>query len=55
MTDDSNTHQEQDEARLVATPARQRELGWALGEFSVPEDFNDPLPQETEDAFHHSV
>ena len=28
-----------------------RELGWARGEFEVPEDFNAPLPQEIEDAF----
>ena len=40
-------------ARLVAiaAPAR-RELGWARGEFIVPEDFDAPLPPELQDAFY---
>jgi len=40
-------------ARLVAiaVPAR-RELGWARGEFIVPEDFDAPLPPELQDAFY---
>ena len=39
-------------AKLVAaTPPKRRELGWALGEFTVPEDFNAPSP-EIEDAFY---
>lgn len=41
-------------ARLVAIrtmPAR-RELGWARGEFTVPEDFDAPLPAEIEDSFY---
>ena len=40
-------------AKLVAVqPERRRELGWARGEFTVPEDFNDPLPAEFENAFY---
>jgi len=40
-------------AKLVAVqPAVRRELGWARGEFEVPEDFNAPLPNEIEDAFY---
>jgi prevent-host-death family protein len=41
-------------ARLVAIrslPVR-RELGWAHGEFMVPEDFDAPLPAEIEDSFY---
>lgn len=41
-------------ARLVpisSTPAR-RELGWARGEFTVPDDFDAPLPTEVEDSFY---
>lgn len=39
-------------ARLVAVTAASRQLGWAKGEFVVPEDFNAPLPAEIEDAFY---
>jgi hypothetical protein len=31
---------------------RKRKLGSARGEFSVPEDFNDPLPKGIEDKFY---
>jgi len=31
--------------------ARRRLLGSAKGEFTVPDDFNDPLPKEIEDLF----
>jgi prevent-host-death family protein len=30
---------------------KKRTLGSAKGEFSVPDDFNDPLPKEIEDLF----
>jgi antitoxin (DNA-binding transcriptional repressor) of toxin-antitoxin stability system len=30
---------------------RRRVLGSAKGEFTVPDDFNDPLPKEIEDLF----
>lgn len=40
-------------AKLVAaTVQKRRELSWARGEFTVPEDFNDPLPREIEDSFY---
>ena len=40
-------------ARLVAArPVMKRALGWAEGEFVVPEDFNAPLPPELEKAFY---
>jgi prevent-host-death family protein len=41
-------------AKLIAvTPAvGNRELGWARGEFTVPDDFDDPLPQDVEDSFY---
>jgi prevent-host-death family protein len=41
-------------ARLVAVRAmpKRRELGWARGEFTVPEDFDAPLPAEVEDCFY---
>ena len=32
----------------------RRELGWARGEFTVPEDFPAPLPVEVEDSFYQS-
>ena len=35
----------------VGTRPRKRLLGTARGEFTVPEDFNDPLPKEIEDLF----
>ncbi len=28
------------------------ELGWARGEFTVPEDFDAPLPVEVEESFY---
>ena len=41
-------------ARLVAIRAMpvRRELGWARGEFTVPDDFGAPLPAEIEDRFY---
>ena len=36
---------------LVLTP-KNRLLGSAKGEFTVPDDFNDPLPKEIEDLFY---
>ena len=43
-------------ARLVPIPAtakkrRKFRFGSAKGEFTVPDDFNDPLPKEIEDLF----
>jgi prevent-host-death family protein len=40
-------------AKLVPVGARpkKRLLGSAKGEFTVPEDFNAPLPKEIEDLF----
>ncbi|HTA24862.1 MAG TPA: type II toxin-antitoxin system Phd/YefM family antitoxin [Terriglobales bacterium] len=40
-------------AKLVPVGARpkKRVLGSAQGEFTVPDDFNDPLPKEIEDLF----
>lgn len=40
-------------ARLVPLKDRpkRRVLGSAKGEFTVPDDFNDPLPKEIEDLF----
>jgi prevent-host-death family protein len=40
-------------AKLVSVDASKgrRVLGSAAGEFSVPDDFNDPLPKEDEDLF----
>lgn len=40
----------------TSTPAplvdsKRRILGSAAGEFTVPDDFNDPLPKEIEDLF----
>ena len=38
--------------KLVAIEKRGfRKLGTAKGEFTVPDDFNDPLPKEIEDLF----
>jgi prevent-host-death family protein len=31
---------------------KKRTLGSAKGEFTVPNDFNDPLPKELEDLFY---
>ena len=41
-------------ARLVAVHSmpKRRELGWARGEFTVPDDFDAPLPTEVEDSFY---
>jgi prevent-host-death family protein len=41
-------------ARLVpaAQPARRRRLGWAAGEFAVPDDFDAPLPPSIEESFY---
>jgi prevent-host-death family protein len=41
-------------AKLVPLHARskKRTLGSAKGEFTVPDDFNDPLPKEIEDLFY---
>jgi prevent-host-death family protein len=41
-------------ARLTAIPQAPvlRELGWARGEFTVPEDFDDPLPADIEEGFY---
>ena len=41
-------------ARLIPVEGRtkKRTLGSAKGEFTVPEDFNDPLPKEIEDLFY---
>jgi len=43
-------------AKLVPIPATAKKrrgirLGSAKGEFTVPDDFNDPLPKEIEDLF----
>jgi antitoxin (DNA-binding transcriptional repressor) of toxin-antitoxin stability system len=50
------THKGEPVAKLVSIPAAKtkrgkRRLGSAKGEFTVPDDFNDPLPQEIEDLF----
>jgi hypothetical protein len=37
--------------RLVKVRAKGRILGSAKGEFTVPDDFNDPLPKDVEDLF----
>lgn len=36
----------------VSHAGAKRELGWARGEFTVPEDFDDPLPPEIEESFY---
>jgi prevent-host-death family protein len=43
-------------AKLVSMPTTTKKrkkfkFGSAKGEFSVPDDFNDPLPKEIEDLF----
>jgi antitoxin (DNA-binding transcriptional repressor) of toxin-antitoxin stability system len=35
----------------IGTRQKKRVLGSAKGEFTVPDDFNDPLPKEIEDLF----
>jgi hypothetical protein len=37
--------------RLVSASWTARSFGSAKGEFTVPDDFNDPLPKEIEDLF----
>ena len=37
--------------RLVKVRDKGRILGSAKGQFTVPDDFNDPLPKEIEDLF----
>ncbi len=41
-------------ARLVPvqTHSKKRVPGSAKGEFTVPDDFNDPLPKDVEDLFY---
>jgi prevent-host-death family protein len=41
-------------AKLIAVnpSAATRELGWARGEFTVPDDFDEPLPPDIEDCFY---
>ena len=41
-------------ARLVPVEKypHRRKLGWATGEFVVPEDFDVPLPAEVENTFY---
>jgi prevent-host-death family protein len=41
-------------AKLVAVgpSGAKRELGWARGEFTVPDDFDAPLPPDLEDSFY---
>ena len=41
-------------AKLVSARASgaKRELGWARGEFKVPDDFDSPLPPDLEDSFY---
>ena len=41
-------------ARLVAIKDRKskRVLGQAKGEFTVPDDFDDPLPPDIEESFY---
>ncbi len=40
-------------AKLVSVETRPktRKLGSAKGDFTVPDDFNDPLPKDIEDLF----
>jgi prevent-host-death family protein len=47
------TKAEKPVAKLVPLGGRpkKRLLGLAKGEFTVPDDFNDPLPKEIEDLF----
>ena len=41
-------------ARLVPIEAvpHKRKLGWAAGQFAVPEDFDAPLPPDVEQSFY---
>jgi prevent-host-death family protein len=36
----------------IVNKGKKRVLGSAKGEFVVPDDFNDPLPNEIEDLFY---
>jgi prevent-host-death family protein len=38
-------------ARLVAVPGRRRVFGQYAGVFEVPDDFDDPLPDDVLDLF----
>ena len=38
-------------AKIVALAPRQPEFGQYAGEFTVPEDFDDPLPPEIQQYF----
>lgn len=40
------------EIRLVEELPKHRIFGSAKGEFTVPDDFNDPLPKDIEDEFY---
>ena len=40
------------EIRLVEEFRKHRIFGSAKGEFTVPDDFNDPLPKDIEDEFY---
>lgn len=40
------------EILFVEEPPKQRIFGSAKGEFTVPDDFNDPLPKDIEDVFY---
>ena len=37
---------------ILQQPRGQFKFGSAKGEFTVPDDFNDPLPKEIEDLFY---
>jgi hypothetical protein len=37
---------------VAETMPKRRELGWARGEFTVPEDFYGPLPDESVSGFY---
>jgi antitoxin (DNA-binding transcriptional repressor) of toxin-antitoxin stability system len=36
----------------VETRPKKRNLGSAKGQFTIPDDFNDPPPKELEDEFY---
>jgi antitoxin (DNA-binding transcriptional repressor) of toxin-antitoxin stability system len=51
---EAKTHLSRPLARVALALNRRpkkRLLGSAKGEFTVPDDFNDPLPKEIEDLF----
>jgi prevent-host-death family protein len=35
----------------ISSGRQRRQLGSAKGQFTVPDDFNDPLPKDIEDLF----